>query len=149
MSLKHHCAALLFGLLAAVGGANAEQKIESGEYVVHYSAVPATSISPEIARQYGITRSSGRGLLNVAVQRKQPDGLNQPVPATVTAAATNLAGQRQALDMREVREGDAIYYLGEPRVADNSTLDFDVEVSVPDRAEPIRLRFSQEFFASR
>lgn len=145
---KFRIAAALFAF-AAVFAAQAEQSISAGDYAVHYSAVSAASITPEVARQYGITRSASRGLLNIAVRRKQADGQTQAVAATVTAAATNLAGQRQQLQMREVREGEAIYYLGEPRVEEAASLNFEIEVQPSGSAQPISLRFSQDFFAPR
>ena len=145
---KNRIAAFLLAF-ATPFAVQAERSVSSGDYVVHYSAVSAASITPEVARQYGITRSASRGLLNIAVQQKQADGLAHAVPATVTASVTNLNGQRQQLQMREVREGEAIYYLGEPRVEEAASLDFEIEVRPSGSAQPISLRFSQEFFAPR
>lgn len=128
-------------LLAAAGAVHAESSLRQGDYVVHYSAVPSTQIAPEVARQYAITRSANRALLNIAVRRG-----DAAVPAKVTGAATNLAGQREDLAVREVREGDAIYYLAEPRVANQDTLAFDLGVQPEGVAAPIVVRFRQEFF---
>lgn len=131
-------------LLLLAGAAQAENSIERGEYVVHYNALPSTSISPEVARQYAITRSANRALLNIAVLRQ-----GKPVTAKLTGSATNLAGQRQELAVREVREGEAIYYLAEPGVANQDTLAFQIDV-LPDGAQqPIPVVFRQEFFPDR
>lgn len=120
--------------------------IEVGDIAIHYNAIPTTMLTPEVARQYGITRSSGRSLLNVSVLRKQ-EGMPAATPATVTAAATNLNGQRQDLRVREVREGEAIYYLAEARFQDAETLTFDLEITPEGSSEAIRTRFQQQFFA--
>ena len=129
-------------LLASAGALHAQgSSLSHGGYEVHYSAVPSISIPAQVASQYAITRSANRALLNIAVLRE-----GVAVQATVTGAATNLAGQRQDLAVREVREGDAIYYLAEPRTADRETLDFDMSVTPAGAAAPIAVKFRQEFF---
>jgi hypothetical protein len=132
-------------LTAALAPAQAES-VRSGEYTLYYSAMPSTMIAPDVARAAGITRSSSRALLNVAVRRDSTDGLGEPVPADITANVRNPVGQLQALRMREVREADAIYYLGEARFADRDTLDFEIEATIQGEPRPIRVRFSQQFF---
>lgn len=138
----------LAGLLAIAADAAAQNSnsVQVGDVTVHYNALPTTVLSPEVARQYGITRSAGRALLNVAILRSI-EGTDTPVPATVTAAATNLNGQRQDLTMREVREGDAIYYLAEARFQDQETLTFELEVTTSGLDQPINTRFQHQFFA--
>lgn len=138
------CLALVLALALAAPAA-AETSVRSGNTVVHYSAVPTTRLTPEIARQYGITRSANRALVNIAVREGEP-GKDSAVPATVVIAATNLVGQRSDLRVREVREGDAIYYLAEARIAGEDTLAFEVEVTREGATAPIRVQFRQEFF---
>lgn len=138
--------------LAFIGGVSilplqAQNSFERGDLVLHYSAIASTTITPEVARQYAITRSSGRALLNVSLMRKQTDGSQKAIRAKVTAVATNLSGQRQDLAVREVREGDAIYYLAEPRVGDRETLNFELSALPEGEIEAITTRFQQEFFA--
>lgn len=137
---------LRFALITALALAMpaAANLLRSGDLRVHYSAVPTTSLAPEVARQYGITRSANRVLLNVAVRRGEP-GADEAVAAKVQASATNLAGQRLELRMREVRDGEALYYLGEARVTGQDTLRFDITVGVDGQA-PMHVDFSQEFF---
>lgn len=135
---------LALALLFLASGASAQNSLTRGDYVVHYNAIPSTTIAPEVARQYAITRSANRALLNVAVLRQ-----GRPVAAKLTGSATNLAGQRQDLAVREVREGEAIYYLAEPRVGDHETLAFEIDVLPEGAQEPIVIRFRQEFFSPR
>ncbi len=145
MSAVRQIIALALGLALALPAA-AENSVRSGDRVVHYNAVPTTSLTPDIARQYGITRSANRALVNIAVREGAP-GADRAVPAKVTIAATNLTGQRSDLRVREVREGDAVYYLAEARVAGNDTLAFEVEATPEGATAPIRVEFRQEFFA--
>jgi hypothetical protein len=133
---------LALALLPVLG--TAQSSTTRGPYTIHYSALPSTLITPEVARNSGLTRSASRGLLNIAIIKKEGER-EFAVTATIDAAATNPAGQRQSLRMREVREGDAIYYLGEPRISDGERLDFELRISPEGAGEPILLRFAQSF----
>ena len=128
--------------LAIAGMAHAENSITRGDVVVHYNAVPSVTLAPQVARQYAITRSANRALVNIAVLKQ-----DVAVAAKVSGSATNLTGQRQELAVREVREGDALYYLAEPRIADRETLDFDLLVTPAGSNDAIVVKFRQEFFA--
>ena len=136
--------ATLLLLVLLLPGPVAANSLREGEYVLLWSAVPTTMLTPEIAKQAGITRSANRVLVNIAV-RRGPDGADAAVPATVKIAATNLAGQRELLDVREHREGDAIYYLAQARIAGEDTLTFEVE-ALPQGGRPLRTTFRQDFF---
>lgn len=120
---------------------------QSGEFTVHYNAMPTLQLTPEIARRHGITRSANRALLNVSVRRGKA-AESSPVNARISAAATNSAGQRQSLNLREVRDGQALYYLGEARIEPRDELVFELEVQ-PEGSAPIRVRFHQEFWPAQ
>lgn len=137
---------LLFGLALSLLPllAVAQSSTTRDPYTIHYSALPSTLISPEVARNSGLTRSASRGLLNIAVIKKD-EAREHAVTAVIEASATNAAGQRQSLRMREVREGEAIYYLGEPRISEGERLDFEVRVTPEGAGEPVLLRFAQTF----
>lgn len=132
----------LCGVLALP--ALAQNSVRSGDLVLHYNALPTTTLTPDVARQYGITRSANRALVNVSV-RRGTQGADEAVPAKVSIAVTNLNGQRSDLRVREVREGEAIYYLAEARIQGHETLNFDVEAAV-EGAAPVKASFRQEFF---
>ncbi|WP_339828682.1 DUF4426 domain-containing protein [uncultured Arenimonas sp.] len=141
MRMKTWIAAALLFALSLPAGANS---MRVGDLYVYYNALPSTQLTPEIARQYGVTRSANRALLNVSVRRGEP-GADVAVPAKVLAVATNLAGQRNGVEMREVRDGEALYYLGEAPVNGQDTLTFELEITVQGQA-PIKTAFRQEFF---
>jgi hypothetical protein len=142
--MRPFVAILLLLVLLLPAPAAAANSLREGEFVLHWSAVPTTMLTPAVAKQAGITRSANRVLVNIAV-RRGPDGTDTAVPATVKIAATNLAGQRELLDVREHREGDAIYYLAQARVAGEDTVTFEVE-ALPQGGRPLRTTFRQDFF---
>jgi hypothetical protein len=138
-------ACLLLCLVFAASPAAAENSLRAGEFVLHWSAIPTTTLTPEVARAALVTRSANRALVNIAVRRGPVGGPDVAAAAKVSIAATNLAGQRVTLRVREFREADAIYYLAEARFSGQDTLTFEVE-AVPEGGRPIRTTFRQEFF---
>jgi hypothetical protein len=86
-----------------------------------------------------------RGLLTLSVLKQNPVGAPTPVPARLKVYATNLSQQLAHVAMREVKEGSAVYYLGEFRVVAPDTLKFTATVEVA--GEPKReMVFEQKFY---
>ncbi|NJD31632.1 MAG: DUF4426 domain-containing protein, partial [Gammaproteobacteria bacterium] len=83
-----------------------------GDFEVHYNALRTDELTPEVARAYGIERSSNRVMLNVSLLRKNADGSTTPVDGKVTVTAYNLNGQLKDLQVRRIAEGSAIYFFG-------------------------------------
>jgi hypothetical protein len=137
-------AMMLLLVAFAAAPAVAQNSLRVDEFVLHWSAIPTTTLTPEIAKQAGVTRSANRLLVNVAVRRGEP-GADTAAPARVAIAMTNLAGQRELLAVREVREGDAIYYLAEATIAGEDRLTFEIE-ALPAGGRPMRATFRQDFF---
>ncbi len=135
---------LLLALLLISCPAAAEQKQESGEHVLHYSAQNTSELSPEIARQYGINRNPQVAMVMITVQKKS----NEPVAAVITGRARNLLGQVQPLEMREIREGRSIYYLGLFKISNRDTQNFDFDIRPAGAAQTLKLRFGQQFFVN-
>lgn len=143
----------LFMIVVAVLGmfsvsAQAENSIDFGDYVVHYNAFTADTLSPQIAKAYDITRSKSRGVVNIAILKKVLGTQGQPVTATLRPGAVNLTGQLKSFEMREVREDGAIYYIGEFRVTNQETLDFKIGVMPKGHDRELTVRFRQQFFTN-
>ena len=133
--------------LALVAGlAQAETYRDIGDYVIHYNALPTDVLAPNIARSYDITRSKSRGMLNVAVLKKMAGTPGMPVTASVTAYSTNLNSQIREFDMREIREQNAIYYIGEFGISNQETLTFTITVSPEKTRPPQTLSFTRQFY---
>jgi len=108
---------------------NAKAESESfGDYTVYYQAVNSTFLKTDIARQYGIVRSDRRAFLNISVMKKQADGTQQAVAASVSGGKRNLLGQVGELEFREIREQKAIYYIGEFEYSNAEIIRFRLEV---------------------
>ena len=85
-------------------------------------------LTPEIAEQYDIVRSERRAFLNIAVLRNEDDGSTTPVTATLNGSKHNLLQQAEAIEFRQIREGEAIYYIGQFNFSDREVLRFTLEV---------------------
>jgi hypothetical protein len=138
----------LLGLALALTSltGHTENSRDFGEYVVHFNALATDMLPPGVAREYHITRSKNRGMINITVLRKVLGSPGQPVHARVEVSAQNLAGQGRIIRTREIREGNAIYYLGEFGVANEETLKFDVSVRPQGTQEWFQVNFSQDFY---
>lgn len=126
--------------------AHAESSKEFGDYVVHYNAFRSDTLSPEIARSYELTRRNNRLILNIAILKKVMNTTGQPTPAEVTGHASNLTGQLKKLEFREIREGNAIYYLAESKFTDGEFLKFELKITPEGATQPARLKFDKRFF---
>ena len=141
--MKRLFVTLVLSSIAAVSHAEISQ--EFGAIKVHYNALTTDQLLPEVARAYKIERSKTRGMVTMSVLKKNSVGVPTPVPAKLTVYATNLNQQLANIEMREIKEGTAIYYLGEFRVGPTDTLKFNTTIEVA--GEPKReMVFSQKFY---
>jgi hypothetical protein len=141
--MKRLLATLCLCSVAAVAHAEIAQKF--GPIEVHYNALTTNELLPEVARAYKIDRSKTRGMVTMSVLKKNEVGALSPVPAKLTIYATNLNQQLATIEMREIKEGSAIYYLGEFRVTPPDTLKFTATVEV--NGQPKReVVFNQKFY---
>jgi hypothetical protein len=141
--MKRLLAALCLCSIAAVAHAEISQKF--GAIEVHYNALTTDELQPDVARSYKIERSKTRGLVTMSVLKKNKVGVMVPVPAKLSVYATNLTQQLANISMREIKEGSAVYYLGDFRVAPPDTLKFTATVEVAGEPKH-EMVFEQQFF---
>ena len=115
--------AIVFATCLFMQAAVAERSESFGNYEVHYNALTTDLIDPSVARAYGIIRSKNRALINVAVLRRV-----------------------MGVDMRELNDAGAIYYIGEMPVDHNETLEFTIEVTPEGEASAHTTSFKQQFY---
>ena len=148
MRLRYSGIPWLPGILLALAAlaVQAENSQDFGDYVVHYNALATDMLPPQVAREYQIKRSRNNGMINITVLKKVLGSPGQPVHAEIEAAAQNLTGQTRNIRMRELRDGNAIYYIGEFGVANEETLKFRVRVRPQDSPDFIVIEFNQDFY---
>ena len=122
---------------------------EEGDYEVHFNALRTDTLTQDVARAYGIQRSTNRVMLNVTILHKQaPNTPRKPVEGEVKVDAYNLNGQLKNLEMRRVSEGEAIYYIGEVSISGSEILVFDIAVTPSGETTPIAVKFKREFHSN-
>ncbi len=124
----------------------AEHSTQAGQYTIHHNAFTADTLNPDVARAYGFQRSKYRGLLNVSVIKEQTGTTGTSTPAAVDVDIVNLTGQKSRIPMREIKDKDAVYYMGEFPVYNRQTINFEIQVKPQGEAESHSVKMSQEFY---
>ena len=144
---KKNILSVVFSLLIALTeSVYAENSQDFGDYVVHFNALSTVYLPPSVTKQYDIKRSKNRGMINIAILHKILGTAGKPVAASVSASATNLTGQKRDIDLREIREETAIYYIGEFPITHEETLRFRLYVKPDGGSEAHEVSFKQQFF---
>jgi hypothetical protein len=136
---------LAISLLAPLS-AGADNSTSADGYVIHHNAFTADTLDPAVAQRYGIQRSKQRGVINVSVIKEKAGTTGLPTAARVEVDATNQNGQKQRVPMRELKDQEAVYYIGEFPVQHQETLNFAIEVTPQGAGKAIKAATSQQFF---
>lgn len=115
-----------------------------GDATIRASAVQTSALNEAIARRYGIARDDKTVLLLVAV-RKGSGTTEISVPAQVKASAAGLTGDKREIQMRELKTGDLLDYVGIVQTPLPETLRFEATVSL-EGGGTAKLRFNREFY---
>lgn len=116
-----------------------------GEHVLYFNALRTSDLTPEVAKAYDIVRSPNRVMLNVSISRKETGTPGVAVAGAVTAEAVNLNAQFKNLSLREIREGEAVYYIGDVSISSDETLVFTVNAIPEGTTRPLAVKFTREF----
>ena len=121
-----------------------EAVARAGAVSVRASVVPTASLNAAVAGQYGIEPDRRSAMLLVGV-RQGPAMQETALPARISASATDLRGARTTIDMREIRSGDFVDYVGTVRITPPETLRFELDIEHPAGA-PSSLSFSRDIY---
>ncbi|WP_439106467.1 DUF4426 domain-containing protein [Congregibacter sp.] len=95
------------------GSAQAQLSERFGPYELHYSVVNTTFIEPAVADQYGLARGSRRAIINLSLREHLEDGSTVAREMDLQGRSWDLTQAQVNFDFIEVREGPALYYIGE------------------------------------
>ena len=93
-------------------GANnirAQQSTQYDEFELHHSIVYTTFVAPAVAAEYGITRGADKAMLTLSV-RDATSGDVAGRPMQINGRTWDLITGGE-MDVREIREGRATYYI--------------------------------------
>ncbi|GAA0789316.1 MULTISPECIES: DUF4426 domain-containing protein [Pseudomonadati] len=137
-------AALMTSLILFMAPTQAEQKQQVGNFDIHYMALSSTFITPAIAKTYGIERSRYNGIINIAVLDTSQEG-NPAVAVEISGIANNLLDAKKDLNFKEIREGDAIYYIAQVPYRDDQEINFTIAIKHAKKLNT-SLKFKQKFY---
>jgi len=124
--------------IPAVTAQNA-QEVTFGGYIVNYNTFPSTFLDQNIAKAAGIKRSDTQAVITIAIRKHMPGASDKAVKAVVAGTATNLIGQIRKLNLSEVKEGSAIYYIGDFTFVSGEQMTFNMSV-IPE-GEKVKQEF--------
>jgi len=138
--------AILIGLVLLPGLALAQQSERFGPYELHYSVVNTTFLDPSVAEAYGITRGKTRGMVNISLREHLDGGRSAAKGMTLKGHIRDLLQRREPLEFREIREGDAIYYIAEFPFIDQEWNYFDIEFTPESGDQPYSYTFKHQLY---
>ncbi|MDD5391058.1 MAG: DUF4426 domain-containing protein [Gallionellaceae bacterium] len=141
-----HRALLLLAFLL-VPQAQANDRYSTRDIELFSVAVPTTELTAEAAKNYNVERSPTRGLLTVTLVKKDKSGASETLPGQVYAGAINLRNNLSNIPIREVRDGNSVYYLGEFQVSTPDTLRFLVNANVMGKV--MKSEFARDFHGAQ
>ncbi len=68
------------------------------------------------------------------------------VRAKVEGAAKNLSEQLRELNIREITEENAVYYIAETQINNEETLRYDFQITPEESNETFTLSFQEKFY---
>jgi len=135
---------------ASANSATQEAVSRIGDVTIRASAIPTSTLSEQVARQYGIARNNDTVMLLIGV-RQGESAQETALPAKITATATDLRGRAHTIEMRELRSGDAasgtalLDYVGTIDATPPDTLRFDVQI-VREGGATSQMQFTRDFY---
>ena len=137
----------VLGLVLLLPGMSlAENATRVDGYVIHHNAFLTVDLSPEMANRYGIRRSPNRAMINISIIKEVPGTTGKAVTAKVKVTARNLRGQVRNIPVREIKEENAVYYLGDFLVENQEQVTFTIEVIPTGTTKPLYATLKQRFF---
>lgn len=154
MEIQRRLLALLLGLalgLAACGGGGEPPAarawddpgfVTGGSWTVYYSALRSSELAPQLAKEYGLSPDSSRGLVVVSL-----NGEHGTDPrATVSMEVRSLDGSARDVEVMKVVRGDAVSWLGKFTSTHREILFFKISVRPEHSAQAITAEFHRELY---
>ena len=117
--------------------------MQMGRFEVLYSIVNTTFVEPDTAAVYQLVRAKNRAFINIAVREKLPGGGDRAVTAKIEGRCWDFY-ENVFLEFREIREGDAIYYIADFEFNDGEVRFFNLRLLPEGESRSQPLKFHQK-----
>ena len=92
---------------------------------------PSIEMDAKAAALHGVIRGSNFATVIVSINPKTvSDRVIGIAPQVLHASATNLLGQKRSVDFKEIREGDALYYLGSVQAIEAEFMRIEIKIGL-------------------
>lgn len=118
-----------------------------GDYQLHWSVLPSTFLSPEVARANDLQRSKGIGIVNISIMQEQDDGTLKPVGGQLEGKVNNDIQQVSFLGFRRIQEGDAVYFIAEYQYRSGELMTFNITARPIGHQQDLSVRFAHTLFS--
>ena len=143
------CQTLLISAAVLVtASANAQRSERFGPYELHYNVVNSTVIEAEVAAQYGIARGRRRAIVNFSLREHLDTGDAVSRAMNLEGESWDLTGQRVNFDFLEVREGPAIYYIGQFKFLNREWRHFSLEFQPEGSEQSYTFEYKQQMYVN-
>ena len=106
---------------------------ELQDHIVYYNVFNSSLIPADVAKAYNLVRAKNRVYVNIAVVKKS--GGFGFKPAKISGIYRNLLQQKFPLELIEIKEATASYYLAPIRFSNEEILHVDISVQ-PEEGYP-------------
>jgi hypothetical protein len=147
--MKHFSLLLLILLIVACSAGEkpraaefvppAVSSADFGDLRVHYNALSTLSLNDAVAREYGVSKDAGTGLIVVAL-RRIAGGEEQAAEGEVSATAYDLQGARQQIAFKAVKTGDYTDHIGIFDIHPRDSYRFEVTLKANGRSEVVKFQ---------
>ena len=137
---------ILVLLLSWAGTAHGQLSERFGPYELHYSVVNTTFLDPMVADQYDISRGRRRAIINLSLREHLEDGSTVARPMTVAGQSWDLTEQRINFDFKEIREGPAIYYIGQFKFINREWRYFEFDFVPEGDSASLNFKFKHQMY---
>ncbi|WP_372986445.1 DUF4426 domain-containing protein [Marinobacter sp.] len=139
----------LAGILLTMAAlqAQAAGSKDFGDYQLHWSVLPSTFLSPEVARANDLQRSKGIGIVNISIMQEQDNGTLKPVGGQVEGKVSNDIQQVNFLAFRRIQEGDAVYFIAEYQYPSGELMTFNITAHPTGHQQDLSVRFAHTLFS--
>ena len=133
-------------ILLSLGAAAQAEMRQYGDYEVHYSLFQSSFLQPSIASAYSIVRARDHAVLTIAVRRTSEALASVAVSAAISGKRGDLIYSK-ALDFREIREDQAVYYVADFAFISGEAIYFDLSIRPEGDPAALSLKFNQTLYA--
>ncbi|MGR5288649.1 DUF4426 domain-containing protein [Vibrio maritimus] len=129
-------------LMSSAAAAGQFKTIKDAE--VHYVVFNSTFMTPKIARSYDLKRNEHIATVNVSVLDRASAG-KPAMEVGIKGIAKNLIGQMKTLEFKQIKEGDAVYYLAQFPIVNEEMYQFTIDIDAGNKGRgPVS--FSQKLY---